>query len=157
MPERIWRGGLSPAQADGQACVVCGRNFRVRGSVAVPVGRSSTGSQVFACVRGCADEAADLAGGLVVVPVEALTAAGAALLAALEGATAATPTGDPRHAWPDQLVAAIVHAAAPLIVAAELRRIAAEINTTYRAPELWPVYLRNRADELDPAGGGERR
>src|SRR3981081_3866371 len=104
MPERAWGGGLSPAQADGQACVVCGRTFRVRGSVAVPVGRSSTGSQVFACVSDCADEAAELAEGHVVVPVEALTAAGAAFLAALEAAG-----GDPHRAWPDDLVAAIVH------------------------------------------------
>lgn len=149
MPERAWGAGLSAAQADGQACVVCGRSFRVGGSVAVPVGRSvSTGSQVFACVSGCADEAAELAGWLVVVPVEALTAAGAAFLAALEHATAATPTGDPRHAWPDDLVAATVHAAAPVIVAAELRRLAGEIAYA-------PAHrlLATRADELDPPGG----
>lgn len=44
--------GLTPAQADGLACVVCGADFlrvRVRSR---PVGRSVTGSQVFACV-GC--------------------------------------------------------------------------------------------------------
>lgn len=153
MPERTWRGGLSPAQADGQACVACGRNFRAKGSVAVPVGRSSTGSQVFACVRGCVDDAAERAGRLVVVPVEALTAAGAALVTALEHATAATPTGDPRHAWPDELVAAIVHAAAPLIVAAELRRLAERIEGDAQGHR----WLWQRADQLDPASGGEWR
>jgi hypothetical protein len=42
--------GLNALQADGLACVVCGADFlrvRVRH---VPVGRSVTGSQVFACV-----------------------------------------------------------------------------------------------------------
>ena len=135
MAEQQW-SGLSPLQADGRACVVCGRKFRLRGSVAVPVGRSTvTGSQVFACVRGCASEAAALAGGLV--PVEALSAAGTAFLAALEAAG-----GDVHRAWPDDLVADTVRAAAPLVVAAELRRIATE--------------LRARADELDPLGGESR-
>jgi hypothetical protein len=132
MAERIWTG-LDAARADGQACVVCGRNLQVRGSVAVPVGRSHTGSQVFACVGSCASEA----GGLVVVPVEALSAAGAAFLAALEAAG-----GDVHRAGPDELVTATVRAAAPLVVAAELRRIATE--------------LRARAEGLDPAGGGSR-
>jgi hypothetical protein len=165
MPERTWAGGLSPAQADGQACVICGRTFRVRGSVAVPVGRSSsTGSQVFACARGCADDAAELAQGHVVVPVEALTAAGAAFLAALEAAG-----GDPHRAWPDDLVAAIVHAAAPLVAAGELRRLAelfarradegphladrgAARRTTLRDCR---DAARARADQLDPPGGAK--
>jgi hypothetical protein len=44
--------GLTPLQADGLACVMCGADFlRVR-VPHVPVGRSVTGSQVFACV-GC--------------------------------------------------------------------------------------------------------
>jgi hypothetical protein len=43
---------LTPLQADGLACVVCGADWlRVR-VPHVPVGRSVTGSQVFACV-GC--------------------------------------------------------------------------------------------------------
>lgn len=134
MAEREWEG-LSPVQADGRACVVCGRSVRLRGSVAVPVGRSAqTGSPVFACVGGCAGAVAALAGRLVAVPVEAMVAAGAAFLAALEAAG-----GDVHRAWPDDLVTATAHAAAPLVVAAELRRIAAE--------------LRARADALDPAGG----
>jgi len=54
----VWIG-LGLAQADGQACVVCGRNFRIRRSVSVPVGRSRTGSQVFACVGRCAEAAAE--------------------------------------------------------------------------------------------------
>jgi len=56
---RRWTG-LAPAQADGLTCVVCGRDFRTPGSVAVPVGRSHTGSQVFACIGQCA---ATVAGG----------------------------------------------------------------------------------------------
>jgi mono/diheme cytochrome c family protein len=41
---------LTPLQADGLACVVCGADyFRIR-DPHVPVGRSVTGSQVFACV-----------------------------------------------------------------------------------------------------------
>ena len=58
MDERIWTG-LSPAQADGLACVICTHDFRIRGSVSVPVGRSHTGSQVFACVDRCAQAAAE--------------------------------------------------------------------------------------------------
>lgn len=46
-------GGLSEAQADGLACVICGANYlRVR-LAHVPVGRSATGSRVFACVGRC--------------------------------------------------------------------------------------------------------
>jgi hypothetical protein len=133
MSECDW-AGLSPTQADGQACVVCARTFRVRGSVAVPVGRAHTGSQVFACVGSCASEATALTEELVAMPVEALSAAGAAFLAALEAAG-----GDGHRAWPDDLLATTVGAAAPLVVAAELRRIA--------------TGLRARADALDPLGG----
>lgn len=46
-------GGLTEAQADGLACVICGADYlRVR-LAHVPVGRSSTGSQVFACAGRC--------------------------------------------------------------------------------------------------------
>ena len=38
------------AQEDGLACVVCGQRY----GAFVPVGRSRTGSQVFACVE-CVD------------------------------------------------------------------------------------------------------
>jgi hypothetical protein len=138
MTERVWPG-LTPAQAEGQACVMCARNLRFRGSV--PVGRSHTGSQVFACVGECVSRAT-AAGGQLLVTGEALTAAGMAFLEALERATAATPTGDPRHAHPDEVVAATVQAAVPLVVAAELRRIATE--------------LRARADALDPVGSESR-
>jgi len=58
MDQRIWTG-LSPAQADGLACVICAHDFRIRGSVSVPVGRSHTGSQVFACLDRCAHDAAE--------------------------------------------------------------------------------------------------
>jgi hypothetical protein len=53
--------GLSPLQADGLACVVCGNNYlRVR-TPSVPVGRSHTGSQVFVCVA-CDPDAASCGG-----------------------------------------------------------------------------------------------
>lgn len=48
-PEEIITG-LTPMQADGLGCVVCRAGYlRVR-VPAAPVGRSHTGSQVFACV-----------------------------------------------------------------------------------------------------------
>jgi hypothetical protein len=56
MSERIWTE-LDPASADGLACVICGRDLRTWGSVAVPVGRSHTDSQVFACIGTCAQHA----------------------------------------------------------------------------------------------------
>lgn len=41
---------LSPAQADGLACVLCGADFLAPGAGAHrPVGRSASDSQVFAC------------------------------------------------------------------------------------------------------------
>lgn len=56
--------GLTPLQADGLACVACGADYlRVR-VPHVPVGRSATGSQVFACVGCCADDARHAAGGV---------------------------------------------------------------------------------------------
>jgi len=56
-PEEIITG-LTAAQADGLACVICGLDYlRTRGSRSVPVGRSVTGSQVFACVGRCAEAA----------------------------------------------------------------------------------------------------
>jgi hypothetical protein len=55
---------LSAPQADGLACVVCGADYlRVR-IPHVPVGRSVTGSQVFACVGSCPDDARRAAGGV---------------------------------------------------------------------------------------------
>ncbi|WP_301124785.1 hypothetical protein [Streptomyces cacaoi] len=44
---------LTPVQADGLACVVCGEEFLTSRSQHVPVGRSETGSQVFACQEHC--------------------------------------------------------------------------------------------------------
>jgi len=55
--------GLTPLQADGLACVVCGANYlRIR-VPHIPVGRSLTGSQIFACA-GCrpADEQREAGG-----------------------------------------------------------------------------------------------
>lgn len=70
--ESLWRG-LNPAQADGRECVMCESSFvepavpevhrlgprpGTRGTPSgintVPVGRSETGSQVFACIGICA-------------------------------------------------------------------------------------------------------
>lgn len=135
MSERTWIG-LPTAAADGLACVMCGRSLRGRGRGWAPVGRSHTGSQVFACVGDCA-ERARATPEVMEIPMEALTAGGAAFLAVLEGAEGALHRADP-----DELVAETVRAAAPLVVALELRRIGAEV--------------RARADELDPAGGESR-
>lgn len=44
---------LSPTQADGLACVGCAVNFLAVPTVRRPVGRSATGSQVFACHPAC--------------------------------------------------------------------------------------------------------
>ncbi|GGU46891.1 hypothetical protein [Lentzea flava] len=55
---------LTPLQADGLACVECRVDyFRVR-VPHVPVGRSVTGSQVFACVGCCPADARRVAGGV---------------------------------------------------------------------------------------------
>jgi excisionase family DNA binding protein len=48
VPATVW-ANLSPAQADGLACVRCGCEFLAGGEAQWPVGRSVTGSQVFAC------------------------------------------------------------------------------------------------------------
>jgi hypothetical protein len=87
-------------------------------------------------------------------PDEALTAAGAAFLAALEQAIEATPSKDPRHAYPDEVIAAAVEAAAPVVVAAELRRLSYEIALF--APG-YHYQLLQRADQLDAAGRGDPR
>lgn len=150
---------LNPAQADGRACVICARPRRGRGLGWLPVGRSSTGSPVFACAGECAQLAEQHIAHTVRIPEEALTAAGAAFLQALEAAG-----GDVQRAWPDDLVSATVTAAAPLIVAAELRHLASGSRVQQwesafgRMVALIPAAdVLARADQLDPAGGGERR
>jgi len=45
--------GLTEAQADGMACVICGTDYQRVRLAHVPVGRSLSGSQVFACVGRC--------------------------------------------------------------------------------------------------------
>ncbi len=45
---------LSAAQADGLACTVCSADYLRVCVPHVPVGRSETGSQVFACKGACA-------------------------------------------------------------------------------------------------------
>ena len=47
-PHRV-QHWLTPAQADGLACVVCGVDYRERNTPRRPVGWSQSGSQVFAC------------------------------------------------------------------------------------------------------------
>ncbi|MGH3686213.1 MAG: hypothetical protein ACRDRE_16005 [Pseudonocardiaceae bacterium] len=132
MAERLW-SGLDPAVANGQACVVCGRSLRFRRSGWLPVGHSPAGMPVFACVGSCAQHVAATPA-VVPIPDAALTAGGIALLAVLDR------TGDnPHRANLDDLVAEPVRAATAIVVAAELRRIIAE--------------LRTRADEFDPADG----
>ena len=54
---------LTGAQADGLACVVCGTDFLSVPVAHRPVGRSHTGSQVFACSVHVADQVAEVAGG----------------------------------------------------------------------------------------------
>ncbi len=52
-----WLGHVmdyTEAQLDGTACIVCGRDFV---GPSVPVGHSSTGSQVFACKGDCVQAA----------------------------------------------------------------------------------------------------
>ena len=49
--------GLAPVQADGLACVACGVDYLQVPVPHVPVGRSETDSQVFACI-GCAPDSA---------------------------------------------------------------------------------------------------
>ncbi|MBF6070019.1 hypothetical protein [Nocardia farcinica] len=57
--------GLTALQADGLACVVCGADYlRVR-VLHVLVGRSMTGSQVFAYVGCCLDDARRAAEGVL--------------------------------------------------------------------------------------------
>lgn len=56
MNERIWPQ-LTPAQADGLACVICECDYLSYHVSHVPVGRSVTGSQVFACAAACARQA----------------------------------------------------------------------------------------------------
>ncbi|WP_245848698.1 hypothetical protein [Lentzea kentuckyensis] len=57
--------GLTDLQADGLACVICGADYLTLRTPHVPVGRSVTGSQVFACVGCCPDGAQLAAGGVL--------------------------------------------------------------------------------------------
>lgn len=56
--------GLTPTQADGLACVVCGTDYLLAPVPNVPVGRAVTGSQVFACVDCDPGEPQPPAGGV---------------------------------------------------------------------------------------------
>ncbi|MCA1709802.1 MAG: hypothetical protein LC808_43595 [Actinobacteria bacterium] len=147
MREQTWTA-LGSAQADGLACVICARDYLRRPTSRIPVGRSATGSQVFACDGGCADLAYRTTG-VLHIPDEALTAAGMAFLSALERAT---KSGDVQQAYPDDLVNSTILAAAPLIVAAELRHMAEHMPNDAATHQ----QLRERADQLDPARGAQR-
>jgi hypothetical protein len=57
--------GLTQVQADGLACVVCGAHYLRVHVPHVPVGRSGTGSQVFACVGCRSHDQRSEAGGLL--------------------------------------------------------------------------------------------
>ena len=50
---RVNLAHLSPAQADGLACVVCGADYLTVKVPHLPVGRSRTGSQIFVCSTTC--------------------------------------------------------------------------------------------------------
>ncbi|MCX9191961.1 hypothetical protein C3Y87_11140 [Carbonactinospora thermoautotrophica] len=52
LPAGIDPASLTSAQRDGLACVVCGRDYLKNPVPRVPVGRSGTSSQVFACDGG---------------------------------------------------------------------------------------------------------
>jgi hypothetical protein len=52
-PSKVWED-LTELQADGLACIVCDTNYMQVAIPHLPVGRSTTGSQVFAC-RSCLD------------------------------------------------------------------------------------------------------
>ena len=51
---------LTPMQADGLSCVLCATNYLInRHRAHRPVGRSHTGSQVFACLGECEQSLTD--------------------------------------------------------------------------------------------------
>lgn len=54
MVDRLWKV-LDDQQADGFACVICGRDFVRDPARRLPVGWSVTDSQVFACIGECTD------------------------------------------------------------------------------------------------------
>lgn len=177
--ERIWEG-LNSGQAAGRACVVCARDHlspRRAPVRRVVVGRDrSTGSPVFACAGVCATQAAVRCyrGGAMALSSVALGEA----TRAVHRASAVTGTGlvgDPLRVG--EVVVALVAAAAPLVIAAELRCLVEvfderaravwhEITTTmaalagtdpagqrYEALLECASLTRQRAFAMDPAGG----
>lgn len=62
MSRRMILTCLTDLQADGLACVSCGADYLVVQTPHVPVGRSATGSQVFAC-DGCCPQGTQFAAG----------------------------------------------------------------------------------------------
>jgi hypothetical protein len=152
--ERIWEG-LNTGQGDGRACVTCGRDYlhsRQAPTRRVPVGRAlSTGSQVFACVGECAARATVRCypGGVMAISGIALAQATRALhrATAVEGTTV---VGDPLRVA--EVVCAVVAAAAPLLIAAELRRLTEVFDDRARA--VWSQITDTAAalEGTDPTG-----
>lgn len=62
---------LTQTQADGLACVVCGADYLTVKVAHTPVGRSHTGSQVFACSASCVASLASVEHEDAAVPAQA--------------------------------------------------------------------------------------
>ena len=60
--------GLTPAQADGLACVACGEDYTEFPGNTVPVGVTEAGDQVFACADRCAPALRVLCGPACISP-----------------------------------------------------------------------------------------
>lgn len=75
---------LTETQADGLACVVCGADYLTVKVAHTPVGRSHTGSQVFACSDTCARPLVDATGEPVPIHEHAAVARCLDELASLE-------------------------------------------------------------------------
>lgn len=154
MSERIWEG-LNTGQGDGRACVTCGRDYlhsHQAPTRRIPVGRShSTGSQVFACAGECLTraEVRCYPGGAVALSGVAIAEATRALHRTVIVGDL-TPPGDPRQV--QELVCATVAAAAPLLIAAELRWLAWVFDE--RARSVWSQISDTVAalEGTDPAG-----
>jgi hypothetical protein len=56
---------LKAPQADGLACVACAAVYLVVRILQVPIGRSVSGSQVFACLGCCQGDAQRAVGGVL--------------------------------------------------------------------------------------------
>lgn len=150
---RIWEG-LSTGKADGRACVICGRDYlttRRAPAPRVPVGRAlSTGSQVFACVGDCAGRAATRCypGGAMALSGVALAKAATAVHS--HAIRELTAPEDPLRVG--EVVCEVVAAAAPLVIAAELRWLARMFETRANAARTQITNPTAALEGTDPAG-----